>query len=466
MQKHIKLAASVAICLTLLWYPPSPVNAETRPSRTTDLGTRGFGVDWPVFLGPTGDSKSSEQGIRRDWSGDKLPVAWTMPLQMSYGTCTVALGRLLQFDARPVSRDQNIGIVYCQYSETGKAIWKYEYEYEYGDQYGYNNGPRTSPIVDEHRVYVLGVDGMLICLDLASGTEIWKVATATKFGVIQNFFGVGSNPVVVGDNILVMVGGSPQPTRLDRAQGNGSGIVAFNKYTGDVAYQISDQLASYASLKVVEQSDRAWCFAFMRGGLLAFDPQNGVEDFFFPWRAKIVESVNASVPVVFGRHVFISETYGPGSVLLDFGNIRNNAPAVIWQDAARSREKSLQTHWNTPIHHHGYIYGSSGRHTQNAELRCIQAMTGKVMWSEPGLSRASLLLVDEHFVCLDEMGGLRLVRADSSRYQEVTRASLQERNGKPLLKYPAWAAPVLSHGLLYVRGKDRLACLELIPDKQ
>ena len=30
----------------------------------------------------------------------------------------------------------------------------------------------------------------------------------------------------------------------------------------------------------------------------------------------------------------------------------------------------------------------------------------------------------------------------------------------------AWAAPVLSHGLLYLRGRDRLVCLELIPEKK
>jgi hypothetical protein len=35
-----------------------------------------------------------------------------------------------------------------------------------------------------------------------------------------------------------------------------------------------------------------------------------------------------------------------------------------------------------------------------------------------------------------------------------------------LLDYPCWAAPILSHGLLYVRGEDRLVCLELIPEKK
>ena len=35
--------------------------------------------------------------------------------------------------------------------------------------------------------------------------------------------------------------------------------------------------------------------------------------------------------------------------------------------------------------------------------------------------------------------------------------------GEPVLEYPCWAAPIVSHGLLYLRGKDRLICLELIP---
>jgi hypothetical protein len=30
-----------------------------------------------------------------------------------------------------------------------------------------------------------------------------------------------------------------------------------------------------------------------------------------------------------------------------------------------------------------------------------------------------------------------------------------------LLAPPCWAAPVIARGLLYVRGKDRLVCLDL-----
>ena len=58
------------------------------------------------------------------------------------------------------------------------------------------------------------------------------------------------------------------------------------------------------------------CAVFARGGLLAFNPQNGKVDFHFPWRAADLESVNAANPVVVGDQVLITETYGPGAALL------------------------------------------------------------------------------------------------------------------------------------------------------
>jgi outer membrane protein assembly factor BamB len=282
---------------------------------------------------------------------------------------------------------------------------------------------------------------------------------------VQNFFGVGSTPVVEDDLLIVVVGGSPPESQdagrydLDRVVGNGTGIVAFDKRTGEVKYTITDELASYATPQLATIGGRRWCFVFARGGLVGFEPRSGKVDFHYPWRARLRDSVNASTPVVVGDQVFISETYGPGSSLL---RVRPGGYEVLWKDPP-GRNKAMQTHWNTPIYHGGYLYGSSGRHSSNAELRSIEWKTGKVMWSQPGLRRASLLYVDDHFVCLSEDGMLRLIEANPERYVEVARAVVRETSGgPPLLKPPAWAAPILSHGLLYVRSDDRLVCLRLI----
>jgi outer membrane protein assembly factor BamB len=196
---------------------------------------------------------------------------------------------------------------------------------------------------------------------------------------------------------------------------------------------------------------------------VGFEPASGKVDFHYPWRARLLESVNASTPVVVGNQVFISEAYQVGSSLLA---VRPGGYEVVWSDDPRRRDKALRTHWNTPIHVAGYLYGSSGRHTQDAELRCIEWRTGRVMWSEPGEApeRSSLLYVDQHFVCLGEFGTLQLIKADPDKCQVVSQVVLRDAQGRPLLQYPCWAAPILAHGLLYVRGDERLVCLELIPD--
>ena len=442
---------------------PTANKAAARQTAVADLRTRKDGVDWPQFLGPSGDSKSPELGIQTEWPAAGPRIVWQRALGEGYGMPSISMGRLFQFD-----RIDNNARLVCLNSETGQLLWKFTYPTDYKDLYGYSNGPRCCPVVDRDRVYIYGAEGILHCLSAIDGQQLWRVDTTATFGVVQNFFGVGSAPVVEDKLLIVQVGGSPAeaqalPGQLDQVTGNGSGVVALDKYTGKVVYKISNQLASYASPVLATIGDRRWCFLFARGGLLGFDPGNGKIDFEYAWRAKKLESVNASNPVVVGDQVLISETYGPGSSLL---SVRPNGYEIVWRDDPNRREKAMQTHWNTPIHHGGYLYGSSGRHSSNAELRCIEWQTGKVRWSQPDLGRCSLLLVDGHFVCLAEYGTLRLIRANPDKFDQVAETVLSAEDPGPkdrVLSYPAWAAPALSHGLLYVRGKDRLVCLELIP---
>ncbi len=470
----ISLAAAIAVfCSAPCPAAESVAFDPAKDDFPTDLRTRLTGQDWPCFLGPTGDSKSTEQGILTPWPANGPPIIWQRNVDTGYGMPSVSRGRLFQFE-----RIRNQAVLICLKSETGEELWRFAYPTAYEDLYGYNNGPRCSPVVDGGRVYLCGAEGMLHCLRVVDGALIWKVDTQTAFGVVQNFFGVGSTPVIFRDLLIAQIGGSPAadqtiaPGRLDQVGGAGSGIVAFDKYTGKVRYQLTDELASYAGPTVAKIGDRDWCFIFARSGLVGFEPRSGKLDFQFPWRAKIIESVNASNPIVVGDQVLISETYGPGAALL---KVRTGGYDVVWSDHDRNvRNKRLQTHWNTPVHVDGFVYASSGRHTENAELRCIELATGKATWSEPALTRSSLLYVDGHFVCLTEQGTLSLLKVNPQRYEEISRVELPDQASKDslpgfpppsLIRYPAWAAPVLAHGLLYVRGRDRLVCLELIPRK-
>ncbi|HEX4000409.1 MAG TPA: PQQ-binding-like beta-propeller repeat protein [Pirellulales bacterium] len=442
-----------------------------RAAEPPDLGTRKHGVDWPRFLGPTGDSKSPERGLLTHWSPEGPRLVWQMKLGTGYCSPAISRGRAFVFDR--VGKD---GRLRCVESETAKPIWESTYASDYEDNFSYDTGPRSSPVVDGDRVYTFGPEGILRCLNVADGHEMWKINTAEKFNVIQNFFGVGSTPVVEGDLLIVMIGGSPAdthpiaPDRLDQVKGNGSGIVAFDKRTGEVKYKITDELASYSSPTLATIGGRRWCFVLARGGLVAFEPSSGRIDFQYPWRAKDLYSVNASTPVVSGDTVFISESYEIGSSLL---RVRPGAFDLVWRDPPGLRaEKAMRLHWNTPVVVDGFLYGSSGRHTEPAELRCIELATGKVKWMQPGLGRCSLLYADGHLVSMGENGRVQLLRVNPEKFDVVADFVPKDKQAPivpgadppELLQYPAWAAPVLSHGLLYVRGKDRLACFEVIPE--
>jgi outer membrane protein assembly factor BamB len=429
------------------------VSAATAQTKT--------GSDWPGFLGPFGTSVSPEKGIVAPWPKSGPRVLWHKAIGTGYGAPSISKGRLYFFD-----RKGDQATLTCMKADTGATVWTFAYPTDYRDKYNYNNGPRCCPVVDGDLVFIHGVEGMLHCLRADDGKPVWKVDTRTQFGIVQNHFGVGSTPVVEGDLLIINVGGSPpgsdEVEDFTQLKGNGSGVVAFEKTTGKVRYKFSDELASYASPVLATVSGRRWCFMFARGGLIGFDPATGKQDFHFPWRAKDLESVNASNPVVVGDQVLVSETYGPGGLLM---KVKPGGYQVVWHDAPKFK-KSLQCHWMTPIHHDGYVYASSGRHEYNAELRCVEMATGNVMWREPGLTRTSLLMVDGHFVCLGEDGILRLLKVNPKEYDEVSAAELVDaRTEAPLLKFPCWAAPVLSHGLMYLRGDDRLVCVEMIPRK-
>jgi outer membrane protein assembly factor BamB len=420
-----------------------------------DLGTRKFGADWESFLGKNSNSYSPEKGIA-PWPASGPKILWGARMAEGYSMPAISRGRAFLFDqAKGTAR------LRCCNSENGKELWSFTYDSDYQDSYGYSNGPRCYPVVDGARVYILGPEGLLHCINISNGKVIWKINTVADFNVIQNFFGVGSTPTIDGELLLVPVGGSPKGSDkndFSQLKGNGSAVVAFNKYTGKIVYQFSNELASYSSPLIAAIDNRKYGLHFARGGLIGFEPATGKQDFFFPWRSRILESVNAATPVVVGNKIFISETYGPGSALLE---VNKGAIKVLWDDETRGRDKAMLAHWNTPIHVDGFIYGSSGRHKSNAELRCIELNTGKVKWSVPELTRCSLLQVDGHFICQAEDGLLYLIKINPEKFEKVSVASLSA-NGVSLLQEPCWSAPVLSHGLLYVRGRNTLICIDLM----
>ncbi len=411
--------------------------------------------DWSGFLGPERNSKSPEIGILKDWSGGKLKTEWTTEVGDGYVLGSVADDKFYQFDAV----EKTCRLI-CRDAATGDEHWRFEYPFEYVDMYGFEAGPRATPVIDDGRVYIFGVEGRLHCLDTNDGKEIWSRNVNEEFGVVQNFFGVGSTPLVHEQLLVVMVGGSERrdadPKDLSSVKPNGTAVIAFDKRTGEKKYALGNDLSSYSSIQSYRDNGKVMGVAWLRTNAIGFDLRNGEELWSFPFRARKYESVNAATPVVRGNQILLTESYGPGAVLL---NVAENQVKTVWRDR-NIRSRSMASHWSTPVRHDGHFYGCHGENRSSAELRCVEWATGDVKWRKRGFGRSSLTFVDDHLVVLDEVGELVLIKAEPNAYSEVTRYS--DTGGKRLsINYPCWSAPIVCNGRLYVRGKNKLVCLRV-----
>jgi outer membrane protein assembly factor BamB len=203
----------------------------------------------------------------------------------------------------------------------------------------------TAAVIAGDAVLTFGPEGRLECRGLADGASRWQVDTSAAYQVVRNFFGVGTAPLVVdtadGQLVVVQVGGSrpgstpPAPERLDLVKGLDSGLVAFDLATGRERWRSSDQLASYSTPVRATLGGRDAILAWMRDRFLVVDPATGGVRADFRWRADELFSAIAASPVVAGSDVLLSETYGPGSVLLRLTRAGLLVSDALWADVLK-----------------------------------------------------------------------------------------------------------------------------------
>ncbi|MBI5820765.1 MAG: PQQ-like beta-propeller repeat protein [Verrucomicrobia bacterium] len=385
--------------------------------------------DWPCFMGPTHDGVSAETNLVTSWPENGLPLVWKMDVGASYSAPSVVNGAMFLFHR---VRDEEV--LECLDAVTGARRWKAAYLTDYVDRYGYNGGPRCTALVAGDRVFTFGAAGKLCCFNVKTGAVIWQRQLNEELNVPQNFFGVGSSPLLEGGRLIINAGGP-----------NGAGVVALDCATGKTVWQATDEGASYASPMCATIGGQRFAFVFGRGGLLALDPVDGKVFWRFPFRSKLHESVNAASPVITGDCVFVSASYRTGGALL---RCRKDGYDVVWRDEVMSN------HWATSILRDGYLYGFNGRHEEGTTLRCVEVATGKLMWEQPKLTRCSMIYANGHFIILTEWGRLMLARLKPQGCEIICSAQVLNP------ERPSYIAPVLSDGFLYVRNERQLLCFD------
>src|SRR4051812_9083919 len=150
--------------------------------------------DWPKFLGPHANGTSTETGLIDSFPASGPPLVWEKDIGAGYSAPSILTGKLVLFH-----RIKGEEIVEALEPASSKSIWKYGYPSAFIDPYGYNNGPRCTPLLTKDRCYTFGAEGKILCLDLNTGKKIWERDTGKDWQIPEAFFGVGSTPIIEGN---------------------------------------------------------------------------------------------------------------------------------------------------------------------------------------------------------------------------------------------------------------------------
>jgi outer membrane protein assembly factor BamB len=380
-------------------------------------------ADWPQFLGPA-----------RNGTYDGPPVGGEPRLIWETGVGAglagpVAVGERVILFHRRGDRE----IVESFERKTGASVWRYEYETTYRDDFGFDEGPRSVPVVAQGVVYTFGAQGVLSAVGLDTGRKRWSVDTRTRFDVPKGFFGAAGAPVVEEGRVLLNVGGRE------------AGLAAFDASTGELLWTSGRDEASYSSPVTATISGERLALFLTRDGFVAVDPATGAERHRLRWRSRSRASVNAASPLVVDDVVFLSASYGTGAIAL---RVKGGALETLW-----SGDESLSNHYATSVHRDGILYGFHGRQESAPSFRAIELRTGKVLWSEEGFGAGTVTLAGDELLIVHERGDMLLAAASPEGFRVLSR----ER----LIPGVIRAYPALSDATLYVRNEGTLAAFDV-----
>jgi outer membrane protein assembly factor BamB len=389
--------------------------------------------DWPCWRGPNLNGKSATTGIKTDWSKGlekiwqvdylcqgKANATWSSPVVQ--GNRLIVMGR-----------DNKNDLVFCINADNGELIWTKSYETEAGTSHG--PGARATPVIDDNKVYTFGRSGDLVCWMLEDGKLVWK-KNIKELGGVEPQWGCSSTPFIFENKVIVQGGGKAL-------------VVAYNKINGDVIWKSMEGDAGYSAPAIILVENEPKLLIYHAKALSLLNPSDGKELWRTPWETDY--GVNATTPLVENSIVFHTAGYGMGGQALE---VKKNGFSIKWKNDVIASQHS------DPIVIDGYIYGYSGESSgRDGKFKCVEMATGKEIWSTDEIGWGTIIYADGYLICFDIKGNLYLVKPNPKEFQkigEIKKAMEDVTN-------PAWTAPVIANGKLYLRYLQRLVCFNLMP---
>ncbi len=359
---------------------------------------------WPQWRGPGRDGQF--KGAHWPESLDGLKQRWRVEIGPGYSGPVTSADKVFTVE----TKDKETEIVRAFERTAGEEIWAVNWA---GSMkvpwYARANGSwtRSTPALDDGMLYVGGMLDVLVCLDAATGREVWRADLARRHGRPIPQFGFVCSPLVDGDHLYVQAA---------------DGLLKLDKATGKTLWRVfveaeKDKSGSaYSSPIVAELQGRRQVVAQSRETLAGFNPDDGAQLWGMPIRSS--HDQNILTPAVYRGGVLMS-SYGGRSQLL---RIMKRGDAF---EAEMAWDNKLQGYMSSPVIVDGHAY----LHLRNNRFACMDLKNGDIAWTtkEKFTDYASLVANGGKILMLDSKGTLHLIAADPKAFKRLSERRLSEQ---------------------------------------
>jgi outer membrane protein assembly factor BamB len=400
--------------------------------------------EWPQWRGPARDGVSRATSLLTDWAGKKPPILWKQPLGKGYSSIAVAHGRLYTMDRRGAEER-----VVCLDAATGKDIWNHAYQANFGlIQAGERNtpGPRATPTVYDGRIYTVGAVGKFLCLEataIANAAKVlWQHDLAEEYDLLSGIqprmpaWGIACSPLIEGELVIVQPGGE-----------SGS-IVAFDRRTGEVRWRALADVSGYSSPIAATVAGVRQIIAMTGDRSVGLRAADGT----LLWSYEFATGFhgNIATPIVAGNYVFISADYGTGCAMLQLS--ADGQGGVKAEPVYFKNNKLMRNHHSTCVLRDGFLFGFD-----KDFLKCVDLRTGEEKWNAARqVDKGSVVCAGDHLVVLTQNGLLVSVAATPEKFVKKGEMQVLESDTGT-----TWAVPALADGRLYLRDGTQIVCIDL-----
>jgi outer membrane protein assembly factor BamB len=377
--------------------------------------------DWPQFRGPTRDNKVE---------GFKVPASWPKALKKQWTAPDIGIGA-----SSPVLAGEKVyvfgligneEVTTCLDAASGKPLWQDKYTAVPIKGPGNREpgpGTRSTPVVAEGKVCTLGAGGVVSCLDASSGKVVWRDDTKSW----PQFY-TSSSPLIADGKCIVYA----------------KALTAYNLATGKPQWEWTGGKAPYGSpvLATFDGVKQVVTCAFGSVVGVGFDDGKLLWQYEFGGTGYTGQYMT---PLIHGDTVLFSapggKKGGGGSIALKIAKQGDKFGATkVWQ------VKDTPYQYNTPVLHDGLVFGlSSGK-----SFFCMDAGTGKVLWTDSAKRGEAGAVLDAGSVMLALTGDSELVAFEPSAkaFKELAHYKVSTTTGLPY--------PIVSGNRVFVKGKDSL----------